>query len=200
MIFIYGDSHAHLNFKNTELPVVDKYKPSVTMFRIGRDNCIVNFDINDLDYENIYCFTYGEVDCRCHIQKQINLNRDEDEIIKELVVDYFNTIKNNIVKYKKIIIIAVIPPTRQSDYEIIHGPILHEFPFVGTDMDRVRYTEKVNKEIEKLCHINSYIYFNPFSYYTRPDGTLKHELSDKTLHIGDNTYFLNEFNELIRNL
>ena len=45
----------------------------------------------------------------------------------------------------KIIIVGVIPQTKQSDYEILNGPILHEFPFVGRDEDRVRYTNKVNK-------------------------------------------------------
>ena len=200
MIFIYGDSHANSNFNNITVPVINKYENSVTMFRIGRYNSIVNFHVNDLDYENIYCFSYGEVDCRCHVQRQKNLNKDEDEIIKELVCQYFKTIQNNIIKYKKIIIVAVIPQTRQQDFETLHGSILHEFPFVGTDMDRVRYTEKINKEIEKLCHNNSYIYFNPYSYYTREDGTLKFELSDTTVHLRDNRHFLDEFYKLIGSL
>jgi len=130
------------------------------MYRIGRDNKIINFN-NTLHNENsIICLNYGEVDCRCHIQKQINMGRQEDEIINELVVNYFETIRNNILKYKKIIIVGVIPITKKSDYENHNEPISHEFPFIGTDENRVRFTNKVNKLIEKYCKENSYIYIS----------------------------------------
>jgi hypothetical protein len=105
-------------------------------------------------------------------------------------VNNINTIAN---KNVKIIMVAVIPPTKQSDYESLHGPILHDFPFVGSDEDRVRYTKKVNKKIEELAKENHFIYFDPYSYYTRKDGTLKHELSDGMVHLGNNSYFLEKF-------
>lgn len=167
------------------------------MHRIGRDNIIINFNKNEHDINSIICFGYGEVDCRCHIQRQINLGRDEDLVISELVNNYFITLKNNICIYKKIIVISIIPPTKQIDYETLHGPILHEFPFVGTDEDRVRFTKKANTLIENLCYINNYIYFNPYDYYTRYDGTVKYELSDKNVHLSDNSVFLEKFMEII---
>ncbi len=74
--------------------------------------------------------------------------------------------------------VGVIPPTKQTDFEGHRGPITHEFPFVGSDDDRVRYTSKINNLLEAEANNNNYIYFNPYSYYTRDDGTLKHELSD----------------------
>jgi hypothetical protein len=115
-----------------------------------------------------------------------------------LVNNYFLTIINNVVnKNLKIIIVGVIPPTKQYDYELLYGPILHDFPFVGTDEDRVRYTNKVNNKLEQLSKNNNYIYFNPYSYYTRQDGTLKHELSDSTVHLGDNSHFLERFNDIL---
>jgi len=164
------------------------------MFRIGRDNIIINYNKDLIISENdLLIFSYGEVDCRCHIQRQINTGRNEDDIINELVDKYYNTIKNNISRTCKIMIVAIIPPTKQYNYESIHGPILHEFPFVGTDEDRVRYTNKVNKKLEEHAIINNYIYFNPYSYYTAEDGTLKHELSDSIVHLGDNSYFLEQF-------
>jgi hypothetical protein len=164
------------------------------MFRIGRDNMIINYNKELIVSENdLLIVSYGEVDCRCHIQRQINNGRNEDAIINELVDKYYNTIKNNIVDTCKIMVVAVIPPTKQCDYESIHGPILHEFPFVGTDEDRVRYTNKLNKKLEEHAIINNYIYFNPYSYYTAEDGTLKRELSDTIVHLGDNSYFLEQF-------
>ena len=203
MISIYGDSHARISFQNLILQHNNYSFNSITMFRIGRDNVIVNYDNSHNNKDSVICLVYGEIDCRCHIQRQINTGRDEDDVIKELVNNYFMTIKNNINEYKKIIIVGVIPQIKRGDYENIHGPILHEFPFVGEDEDRCRYTIKINKLIEELCNNGdyvNYIYFNPYYYYTNKDGTLNYELSDKICHLGDNTFFLEKFVELYKNI
>ena len=186
MIYIYGDSHAGVSFKNLKLNYIDLHQPSITMFRIGRDGIVINYNKDIIKKDDIIILSYGEVDCRCHIQRQINLGNNEDDVINDLVCNYFKTI-NHIDA--KIIIVGIIPPTKQTDYETIHGPILHEFPFVGSDEDRVRYTKKVNKLLEEFSLINNYTYFNPYYYYERPDGTLKHELSDSIVHLGDNSFF-----------
>jgi hypothetical protein len=193
MIYIYGDSHAGFSFRNLKLEHVNLNCHSITMFRIGRDNIIINFNKNTINENDVIVLSYGEVDCRCHIQRQINAGRNEDDVIHELVDKYFLTIQNNIVKKCKIIVVGVIPPTKQYDYERLHGPILHEFPFVGTDEDRARYTNKVNQKLEEYSKINNCIYFNPYDYYTRQDGTLKHEFSDTIVHLRDNSHFLEKF-------
>lgn len=142
MIHLYGDSHAHYSFKNLKLNYTDLHCNAITMFRIGRDNMIINFNKDIIRKGDIIVLSYGEVDCRCHIQKQINLGMDEDDIINLLVNNYLKTLKNNTLDIDaKIIVVGIIPPTKQYDYEIIHGPILHEFPFVGSDEDRVRFTK-----------------------------------------------------------
>ena len=196
MLYIYGDSHAKFCFKNLPIPYHDKHQSSITMFRVARDNTIMNFNNTEHDANSIICLLYGEVDCRCHIQRQINLGRNEDEVIHELVDNYFKTLQNNIVVSKKVVVVGVIPPTKQYDYENLNGPILHEFPFIGSDEERVRYTCKVNMRIKHNCTIHGYIYFNPFDYYTRSDGTLKYELSDRCVHLGNNSYFLEQFIQL----
>jgi hypothetical protein len=201
MIHIYGDSHAFFSFKNLTLDHRDYHYASITMFRIGRDNIIINFDRNMIQKDDIIILSYGEVDCRCHIERQINMGKTEDDVISELVNNYFQTIKNNTINIDaKIIIVAVIPPTKQLDYETIHGPILHEFPFVGSDESRVRYTNKTNKLLEEMSIKNNYIYFNPYSYYSELDGTLKYELSDKTVHLGNNSFFLEKFIDLYKSM
>ena len=195
MIYIYGDSHAHFSFKNLTLPHSNLWRASITMHRVGRDNKIINFINADfLQNNDIIILAYGEVDCRCHIQRQVDMGRNEDDIINELVTNYTKTIKNNITAANvKVIIVGVIPPTKQTDYEGRHGPITHEFPFVGSDENRVRYTRKTNNLLEEAAKNNKYIYFNPYSYYTRDDGTLKHELTDLNVHLGDNSQFLKSF-------
>jgi hypothetical protein len=202
MIYIYGDSHSDHSFRNLQLNHKNLNSSSVTMFRIGRDNIIVNFDKNIIEKNDTIVLSYGEVDCRCHVKRQMNLGREEDVVILELVDNYFTTI-NNSVKDKdvKVIIVGVIAPTKRNDYESLHGPITHEFPFVGTDEERVRFTYKVNKRIEELSLQYGYHYFNPYTeYYTRPDGTLKFELSDNVVHLRDNRVFLEKFTELYANI
>jgi hypothetical protein len=200
MIYIYGDSHADHSFRNLKLTNTNNYHTNITMFRIGRDNIIINFDNKEHDKDSIIVLCYGEIDCRCHIQRQINIGNKEDEIIFELVNNYFVTITNNVKLCKKIIIVGVIPPTNQREYENLNGPITQEFPFVGTDEDRVRYTLKLNNLLQKKCIENDYIYFNPYDYYTRKDGTLKYEFSDKTVHLNDNLFFLEKFMELCKTI
>ena len=99
--------------------------------------------------------------------------------------------------YKKIIIVGVIPTREVLEFEAVNGKITHAFPFEGTDEERVRYTKKVNQKLEELSKIHDFIYFNPYEYYTRENGCLKGEMSDNNSHLGDNTYFLQEFVKLI---
>lgn len=199
MIYIYGDSHANCCFKNLHIPHFRYHANSITMFRIGRDNFIMNFNKEVIvataaAATATIVFAYGEIDCRCHIHRQKGLCRDEDAIICELVNNYIDTIKNNTEGLDaNIFIVAVIPPTKQSDYEILNGQITHEFPFLGSDADRVRYTRKTNRLLELLSVKYGYTFFNPYNYYTRADGTLKYELSDNTVHLGDNKHFLDMF-------
>jgi len=202
MLYIYGDSHARFSFMNLSIPFYDYCQYSITMHRIGRDNQIVNFNHEKHDWNSVVCLVYGEVDCRCHIQRQIDLGRNENDIIDELVENYFNTIKNNVTVCKKIIIVGIIPPTKQEDYESVWGSIPddHPYPFVGRDEERVRYTTKMNSVIQEHCITDNYVYFDPYQYYTREDGTFKYECSDTTVHLRDNVYFLEKFVELYNSL
>jgi len=194
MIYIYGDSHAHDCFKNLKIPFIDLHLSNKTMHSIGRDKIIVNYDRSHHTDDSIIILSYGEIDCRCHIQKQINIGFDEDIIINTLVYNYFEAIKYNLNKYKLVIIVAVIPPTEKDAYEKINGPITHNHPFVGSDEDRARYTKKVNEKIEEFCRDNKYIYFDPYEYYRQENGCLKYEYSDNTVHLKDTDHFLKEFN------
>ena len=85
---------------------------------------------------------------------------------------------------------------KQYDFEQINDPLFSDVKFIGSDEDRVRFTNKMNILLEELSNKNNYIYFNPYSYYTTPDGTLKYEFSDGKVHLGENTFFLERFNDL----
>lgn len=196
---IYGDSHAMLSFKGLKLDHRNLFEFSRTMFRIGRDNIVINFKPEHLSPDRIFCLVYGEVDVRGHVWKQVNYGRHHDTVCTELVDAYFRTIKSNITQYKAIIIVAIAPPTAKVDHEpcnihtdITGGPI----PFSGSDHDRVIYRTKINELLSEGCAKHGYVFFNPYEFYTRPDGTLKYELSDNCIHVGNNSHILEEFSKL----
>jgi len=163
------------------------------MFRIGRDNMIINHNPREVTEKDTVLLVYGEVDCRCHIQRQIDAGREEDDVICELISNYFRTIQNNIHPQAKVVIVSIIPPTKQNEYESLHGPITHAFPFVGTDEARSRYTIKMNLLLEQNAKQNEYYFFSPYAHCTNPDGTLCFEMSDTCGHLKDATILLEQF-------
>lgn len=199
MIYVFGDSHARFNLKHFDLPYCDMHQNSVTMHRIGRDNYIINFNEDYNNSENIFVLFYGEVDCRCHIYRQIILGRNLDEIVEDLVQKYFMAIKNNILNYKKIIIGSITPPVYKDKFESIHGPITHEFPILGTDEERVLYTKSMNKKIKEYCEKYNYTYLDIYDYYSDENGILHFQKSDTICHIQDNSYIHDRLKEMIIN-
>ena len=192
MIYIYGDSHGNFSFNNLVLPHKKRHCNSITMFRIGRDNTIINYNKNEVYPGDTILLVYGEVDCRCHIERQKQLGKNEDIIINELVHKYFQTLKNNIPPQITTIIVAVVPPVNLPEIREPADPE-NMYPVLGSNTDRVRYRSKVNKLLEELSIANNYFYFDPYEYYTSHDGTLIPELSDSGVHIGDNTFLLEQF-------
>jgi hypothetical protein len=200
---IYGDSHAMLSLKGLNIDHRNLFQFSRTMFRIGRDNSIINFTSNHNSKDRIFCLVYGEVDVRGHVGKQVHYGRHHESVCKELVDAYLLAVERNITQYKAIIIMAISPPTAAKDHEqckihseVTGGPI----PFVGTDEDRVIYRNHMNKLLKEGCSRLGYIFFDPYDTYTREDGTLKYELSDNCIHVGQNSNILNEFSKLYATL
>jgi len=170
------------------------------MFRIGRDNIIINYNKNEVYPGDTIILVYGEVDCRCHIERQKQLGKTEDDIINELVNKYFQTIKNNIPPQITTIIVGVVPPMNLPEIREPDDPE-NMYPVLGSNADRVRYTSKTNKLLEELSIANNYFYFNPYEYYTSHEGTLIPELSDSCgIHIGDNTFLLEQFMDFYNKL
>jgi hypothetical protein len=198
MIHIFGDSHAELNFKNLNFPYELHLYTGVTMHRIGRDG-LENIGFNNHAYNDndIIIFQFGEVDHRSHIGQQILKNRELNEIIESLVSNYINTIKNNTSKYNfsKVIVSCSPPPTCMFFYKN-NDNNNQDFPFTGTNEERVIYATILNSKLKEKCNENRFIYFDYYNYYTDENGLLKQELSDKSVHIKNNSKIL----ELITNV
>lgn len=182
-IYIYGDSHAGSNFRNLAIPNRNLHEPSITMFRIGRDNKIIHFSNEHNGSNNTFILCYGEVDCRCHIGRQVRSGRDFEEVCESLVSNYFNTIKNNITEYKQIILCSIVPTLNRHDFESIHGPITHEFPFVGDDAERINNTNIMNEKLKIYCEKYNFKFLDFNAEFSNNNGTLKIEDSDGNSHI-----------------
>lgn len=188
--YFYGDSHGESSFKGFSMPHECRVEKSCTMHRVGRDKVIPNWKA--CSPRDTAVFSFGEVDCRAHIGKQIELGRTEDEVIDALTKEYIDTIR--VVAHCRVIIVAVIPPTARKDYEasVPDGG----FPFVSSDEDRLRYTRSVNNRLYELCRQQGFIFFDPYEPYTRDDGCLRRELSDGNVHIGDTRHVLANFKKI----
>ncbi len=193
MIYIFGDSHANFNFKNMPYKHVNLYENSITMHRIGRDG-IFKFDPSYNTLDSIFIMAYGEVDCRCHIGKEVRNGRLFKEVCSTLVDAYIEKIKKHIPVFKKIILCSIVPPT--SNKHLVY-PEGFPFPLLGEDLERIGNTKYVNSLLKEACLLNGYEFLDIYEHYAELDGTLKYESSDKIVHIIDNEYILASVGKLI---
>jgi hypothetical protein len=170
------------------------------MHRIARDQILINCAPTTLDLENdIIIIIYGEIDCRCHIGRQVALGRKLEEIVDTLVVGYMQTITQ--YEFKNVIILAVPPPIPIEDFERRHGgPIRHHLPFVGTDEERVHYTQSVNMKLQQECERHGFHFLDPYDTYKRENGVMEFSKSDGTNHVGNNAEILCLLKEVVKKL
>lgn len=187
MIHIFGDSHGVCSFQN--MPDVSNHsKPAVTMHRIGRDDeAFYDFNTSQrITSAPVAVFVFGEIDCRCHIKRQVLLERSYKEVINTLVNKYLTSIKSNKPKdNRKIIVCGVIPPTYLQKLESVHGSCQHhEYPIIGLDEERLTYCKELNMQLENKCKELGFIYADVYHEFTDDTGMLDFELSDTTVHVG----------------
>ena len=184
MIYILGDSHSR-QFNKMTIPFVG-LEPTITltMHRVGRDKSIYSFNDSLNSESNVFILSYGEIDVRCHIKLQIEKGRNLEEIIETLTENYLSAVKSIIKKYKAIIICSVTPPLSVVRYDMIHNNSKTiNFPFNGTDEERVTYYRLINNSLEKKCKEYGFhfLFFSP--HYEQEDGMLDLYKSDRNVHI-----------------
>lgn len=196
---IIGDSHADFCTRKLDKKnVIVNSVPSITMHRIGRDKVLFLNPIL-INKNNNYIFFFGEIDCRCHIYKQLKLNRSLEEICDTLTTNYINSIKLNIPKYKKIIISCIVPPVNILNYKILHGEFEENFPVpvLGTDEERIQYTKLMNKMLKEKAFKEKFLFLDFYDKYIEEDGTLKNPTPN--VHILDSEICCEEIMKLINN-
>jgi len=181
MVYVIGDSHAgeFVGIPHCHCLEIGQ----ITMHRIGRDvlNC-VNLPITLRKYPfedgDVVVFALGQIDVGWNILKvKYKQNRDLDEIIETLAVNYINALKIICKPYPNTlpIVYSITPPTN-NDYTP---------PYVGTLEERIVVTKRLNNLLQKLCYNNSIEFLDVYDDYADEIGALKLELSDGNHHIAN---------------
>ena len=187
-IHTIGDSHARFGWTN----IINHNCWSMLCYNFGREKLnrvnISNFDIKDGDTV-VFCFC--EIDCRCHIHKNINDDISYQSIIDDIVSNYFEAIQINItvsgLNFKKICVYNVVPPIEK--YNTEENP---SYPYLGTDEERKDYVLYFNKKLKEYCIKYSYTFFDIYDKYIDNNGYLRKDLSDNIVHINNGIY-INDF-------
>ena len=201
-IYSIGDSHADFSFRNIIKDENCRVNLGpITMHRIRRDKAdflelYKKHRDKDFDKDSFVIFCFGEIDVRCHINNQIiSQQKKENQIIKELVLDFVNHIKEQKNIFKEVGILSITPPG-----SILWAAQNNEFPFIGSDFERSRYTIKMNSMLKKLCEYNGIHFIDVYSEYSDNKGMLLRNLSDGGVHIGMTSYVEKELNNILNGI
>lgn len=186
--FSLGDSHAAFTFMHIPRALRLSLGP-VTMHRIGRDGLegFLLFGSDNFLWprslmrpgDEVF-FSFGEIDCRCHILQQVALGRSESEIIDTLALHYIQALGKERIEGVKFWVVSVVPPADAARLRYFTS-----FTPVGSDAERVRITRLLNERMSQLAAENGLLYLDLYSAYADKDGMLPLLLSDGLTHIGD---------------
>lgn len=190
-IHTIGDSHSYFGWNG----IIQHSLGPLLCYSFGikkLNSCdIRNFNIKD-DDTIIFCL--GEIDCRCHIHKHITDTKTYQDIINDIVDNYFDTIHLNVsvaqIKLKNICVYNVVPPV-----QIYNTWENKDYPFLGTDEERKKYVLYFNKKLKEKCIEKKYIFFDIYDNYIDNNGFLIKELSDGNVHICNGIYISNFIKE-----
>jgi hypothetical protein len=202
----FGDSHAskeHGCWDNSKINIHLKIRANwlgpKLMYSFGRDKKKLFHKSKKIVKESdIVVFSFGEIDCRCHIGKyETNWKSNIDSLVN----NYFKAIEKNVKDYNdlKVLIYNVVPPIERSHPRNQWMlPYTKKLPHVGTDSDILKYTKYMNKMLEtEVNKRKNYYFIDVYDAYSDSNGFLKVELSDNNCHIADPIYLSCELNKII---
>ena len=183
-IHTIGDSHS----ENGWTGVIKHHLGALLCYSFGKEKLyrcdIRKFNIKDGD---TIVFCLGEIDCRCHINKHITNTTSYQDIINNIVDNYFDAIELNIsisqIKLKNVCVYNVVPPIQK--YNTMENP---QYPYLGTDEERKQYVLYFNEKIKEKCNEKKYIFFDIYNNYIDENGFLRKDLSDGNVHIRNGIY------------
>ena len=190
MIHTFGDSHCTeacgvfgvFNIQRHHLGPILCY--SFGKEKLNRLN-IKNYNIQ----ENDTCiFTFGEIDCRNHINTYISSTNTYQNIIDNMIDNYFIAIDLNVKQYNRITVYVynVIPPANiQWQYP---------YPYKGSNEERLQYVTYFNQKLKEYCNKYNYKFFDIYNMYADNNGYLNQAYSYDGCHLSQNTsMFIKDF-------
>ena len=190
MIHTIGDSHCWVPFNNVPNVTTHTVGP-VTLKRAGhpKENLLIDAVAHikpQPDDTLLFCF--GEIDIRCWVHVHVTQrNKDPNILLQTWVTLYLDKIAS--LQHPKTAVMGVTPPAPKDRID------RQEFPVAGSDQERVTYTQLLNSLLKKGCQARSFAFVD-LSPYADQDGMLPINLSDGTVHIGNNTLLLKALNNL----
>jgi hypothetical protein len=152
--------------------------------KLGRCD-IRKFNLKEND---VIVFCFGEIDCRCHIHKYVNENIRYEEVIDNMIDNYFEAIKLNLDLIQiniKVCVYNVVPPIQK--FNTWENP---EYPFLGTDDERKNYVLYFNQKLKLKCEENGFIFFDIYYNYVDGNGFLRKDMSDNNVHIKEKSHVI----------
>ena len=197
--YIFGDSHAFYNFNDLRyddvtLTYINCWKSGSSISSVVKTNIIPNYKSDYLDPNNAFLFCYGENKLNIYIKEESESGKNEDDIIQDLVNQFFSVVTNTITTCRKIIVMALIPPT---EFEFTTTKFREPTTLTNSYEERVRYQQKMNQSLNNKCSEIGALFFHPFSTYTNDNGCLKNEFIKSNVHINNNKPILKAFSEQI---
>lgn len=178
MIHVIGDSHS-LEFSNIDNTIIHYLGPR-TMHRIGREGkALLDFKRLEIQDNDTVVLVFGEIDVRCHIGKQKELNnRSLNEIINTLLDNFFKTILDNLSQYSHLNILTytVTPPSLLDHIDIHYGSY-------GTLAERIFISKLLNKKLIEMSYSFGFRTIDVYDDYSDKNGALIYCLSDGNVHI-----------------
>jgi hypothetical protein len=186
----FGDSHALYPWESIS-GVVVHHLGAILCHTVGRDGLKVLNISGHVKAGDVACFSFGEIDCRCHVHKHVTAECPFEVVVGNLVRDYAAVIVQNeeLAPGVKLAAVGVNPPGRNQGLK--HDP---NYPFAGSDEDRKKYHRLFNRLLSEACQKAGWLFVDVYDKYAGEDGCLNEAYSDGHVHIV-NPVFIKEFLE-----
>ena len=182
-IHTFGDSHCNAGW--SRIPGVKRHHMGpVLCYSIGTKDELLDLQGYGVADGDVVVFCFGEIDCRCHIQKHVSKERTHERVIDEIVDKYLRAIQRKVKSLSGVkTCVYNVPPAVHKATTWQHP----QYPYLGTDEERRTYVEYFNGRLRQRCPEFGYVFFDIYDQCVDEEGFLLPEISDGVVHITDAT-------------
>ena len=194
----FGDSHSSFGWRKID-GIKKNHLGPVLCYSFGKEG-LKRLNIKSPKYGvkdgDSVCFSFGEIDCRCHVHKYDTKETPYNVIIDNMVENYLKAIKENVLQFKKlnVFVFNVVPPLKDNHLVVIKNKNnkKNPFPFLGDEKQRKTYVNYFNQKLKDGCLDYGYIFLDVYKDYSDEEGFLLEKHSDGHVHI-DNPIYIKKF-------